>query len=456
VSISGAVQSKNSSREAAASASPSPEVTKRNILASTVNSFFVEAGMTLSEANVVLILLLRALGSSNFLIGMLPSLRFFGWLAPQFFVAGYLQGRPRFLPAIQVMEAIRSSFYLLTALVAFTLGPTHPRLALALFFALYLVTRAAAGASAVARGEIVARMVPPQERAMVVALRSLSGGIAGFLSGLAVRLVLNAQWEHGFASYGLLLGISGISFAVAVLALSRVREPLLNRRTQHFDWRAQLRRAPSIVKADREYALYLGVRAAWTGLEMAAPFYILYAIEGLGAPPSMGGIYISLRMSSQIISNWFWGRQCRRRGNLWVLRSSCALAMLVPLTVVLLAQTQAWFSLTYSPMAAAWLLGIAFLIHGLASSAGGISEISYLYDIAPETDRITYIGLTNTVLGPLYFLPALGGALLDRIGFVPIFGMSATFLFVAFLLSLRLGAHRQADLSCEPLQATDP
>ena len=56
-------------------------------------------------------------------------------------------------------------------------------------------------------------------------------------------------------------------------------------------------------------------------MDLAAPFYVLYATEVLGVPPSMVGIYVSMQTFSRVLSNPFWGTQCRKRGDLWVMKT---------------------------------------------------------------------------------------------------------------------------------------
>ena len=59
-------------------------------------------------------------------------------------------------------------------------GATRPELVLVLFFALYLLTRVAAGSSAVARAELVGGLVPPEERSTAVrAARIMGLNVAG-------------------------------------------------------------------------------------------------------------------------------------------------------------------------------------------------------------------------------------------------------------------------------------
>jgi len=421
-----------------------PQSQGRRVFLAAVNHFFVEAGMTFTEASTVLVLLVKGLGGSNFLAGLLPSLRFFGWLVPQFAVAGRLERKRRLIPSVRALEALRFVPFFLMAGLTYALGYERPELALALFFILYLITRFAAGSSAVARADIVGRLVPPEERSSVVAIRMFAGGMAGFLAGFVVQYILDTDAISFPRNYALLLFLSGLGFLLAVIVLSLIQETPRTPNGSEMGLRDQLCRARGLLRRDRQLSLLIGVRAAVTGLQVASPFYIIYATEQLRAPAAMAGFYISARTVSRVLSNLYWGKRCRRRGSLNVLRSGLVLGFLTPALVILFPLAQGMFWDDVVPGFAAWIFGLIFLTQGLADAALGTGRMSFLYEIAPEDEVPTYFGLSNTILGPFYFLPALAGVLLDRVGFIPIFGVAALMLLAGLVVSTRLEAGRGA------------
>ena len=56
----------------------------------------------------------------------------------------------------------------------------------------------------------------------------------------------------------------------------------------------------------------------------------------------------------------------------------------------------------------------------------------------PEDERPTYIGLANTTLGVVTFLPVLGGWLVANVGYGGTFGIGVTFALLGLGASLRL------------------
>ena len=76
-----------------------------------------------------------------------------------------------------------------------------------------------------------------------------------------------------------------------------------------------------------------------------------------------------------------------------------------------------------------YAFGAVFAIYGIALSGQNLANMTYVLDIAPDQDRAAYVGLVNTFLGVVAFVPVIGGKLVDSFGF--------QFLFlVAFMITL--------------------
>jgi MFS family permease len=62
--------------------------------------------------------------------------------------------------------------------------------------------------------------------------------------------------------------------------------------------------------------------------------------------------------------------------------------------------------------------------------------MALLLDIAPDQERASYVGLVNTALGFVSFLPILAGAIIDRVGFEPVFFATTCLLLLGYLVTL--------------------
>jgi len=62
--------------------------------------------------------------------------------------------------------------------------------------------------------------------------------------------------------------------------------------------------------------------------------------------------------------------------------------------------------------------------------------MALLLGIAPDEERASYIGLVNTVLGIVNFLPILSGAIIDWVGFELVFFAVTGLLLLGYLATL--------------------
>jgi MFS family permease len=76
---------------------------------------------------------------------------------------------------------------------------------------------------------------------------------------------------------------------------------------------------------------------------------------------------------------------------------------------------------------ALYVFGVVFIAYGAALSGQILANLGYILDIAPDELRPTYIGLANTILGFVSFIPIVGGEIVDRYGYEEVF-LTATFL----------------------------
>ena len=67
-------------------------------------------------------------------------------------------------------------------------------------------------------------------------------------------------------------------------------------------------------------------------------------------------------------------------------------------------------------------------------------------EVVPEGERPTYMGLANTTLGLVTFLPVFSGWLIGLLGYRGIFALALAFALLGLVSSLRLG---EADAPAE-------
>src|SRR5947208_17191230 len=89
----------------------SPAEIRRNYRLGVINGVLFALGDSLSSAGLVLALLVRQLGGSLALVGLLPALQIGGFLLPQMLVGGRLQAMPYKLPLYRRAAVARMSAF---------------------------------------------------------------------------------------------------------------------------------------------------------------------------------------------------------------------------------------------------------------------------------------------------------------------------------------------------------
>lgn len=418
-----------------------PSQRQRNFRLGVINGILFTLGEALIDANLVLALFVRDLGGSQAMVGLLPSLKNGGFLLPQLLVAGRIEGMPRKLPLYRRTALGRVAAFVLLTVTVFSAAWLGGPLALTLLAITYTIYSLTGGSSSLAFQDIVAKAIPPRRRGAFFSYRQLFGGLlAFFVAGPIVRAAL----ERGNLPFPINYGLLGIAALIAIslglLAFSLIDEPPLTQPTTQHSLRETLRAAPRLFRHDLDFRRFIAARL-WSRVgAIADPFYIVYAREVLQIPPRYVGIYLAVRVLTAALSNLYWGRVADQQGNRKLLVLTSSIVVLVPLMALLLPAVAAPGS-----TALAWLFGLVFLLIGLSIDGSGIAGSIYLLEIAPESERPTYIGIANTALGIVTFLPVLGGLLLSKLNnnYPLLFSIGIMFSLVSLAATLRLREVRQ-------------
>jgi MFS family permease len=428
-----------------------PSAVRRNYRLGVINGIFFGLGESVGSPSLVLSLLIRQLGGSLTLVGILPALQTAGYLLPQILVSGRLQDQPYKLPIYRLFGVIRVLVWAALAAAIFAAGAVPPALALALIVAGYAVFNFCGGITTLAFQDIVAKVIPPRRRGSFFGTRQLVAGLLTFaLGGVLVRWLLGEGGPLPFpANFGALALLSLVCFAVGIASFSLVHEPPQLRLGQRLRLVEGLRRAPELLRANRNYRWFIASRLLIRTGQIAEPFYIIYATESLGLPTAVAGAFVSAWALAAALSNLFWGRVSDRSGNRRLILITGGLIALAPLLMI--AAPAAVRAAGLGELALTAALGLVFLLVGSAADGSSIAGMTYLLDIVPEEERPSYIGLANTILGAGALLPVIGGWLVLQVGYSTTFALGSG----AALLGL-LAAGRLTEVRRDPEAGGEP
>ncbi|HUS17111.1 MAG TPA: MFS transporter [Chloroflexia bacterium] len=396
--------------------------------------------------SIVLPLFINHLTPSHVLVGLPPAIISAGWLLPQLFIASRVQHLPRMMPWYNGAGVVRLVCMALQGITIVLLGGDQPALLLASFFSLYTIYSLAAGVAGIPWLEAVSKTIAPRRRGTFFGTRNFLGGSAAFLMSVPVSQVLRQGDAPGALlpfplNFALLFGVSALFVAGGAYSWSRVFEPAIPPSAPRSNLWAQIRRGPQIVRTDRDYRAFFVARLLLAGTTIAGPFYVVYAREVLHAPAELVGFYLAALTVSGVLSNLVWSPLADRTSTPTMMRLNAAAVGSVPILALALVVSLARAGPAWAQQAPL-IFSTVFILSGFASGAGPILNNNLLLTIAPAAERPLYIGFLNTVLGIATLVPILGGTLVDRFGYTPVFVFSALLAACAFLVGGKLTVQR--------------
>jgi MFS family permease len=184
---------------------------------------------------------------------------------------------------------------------------------------------------------------------------------------------------------------------------------------------AYFRSLPQVLRADRNFRMYLVSQIIYALSGMAIGFLAVYTVQTWKLPDAQAsGFTIALQVGLAV-SNLFFGFFSDRKGHKLSLEICMALSAL-SLVLAIIAPSPLWFF-------------FVFFLRGAVNAGGMISGISIVLEFTGAENRPTYIGLANTIPGVVGALaPLIGGWLAGAISYRAMFILSALIGVISWVL----------------------
>jgi MFS family permease len=209
----------------------------------------------------------------------------------------------------------------------------------------------------------------------------------------------------------------------------------------------------ALARRHPDFRNFMVVRVLLMVAEIASPFYIIYARATLGLPEAMAGTYLTVATVANVLSTYGWGSLSDRTGNRAVLRLVCLISWLPPLLALAMGPLSLVWGATWPSLVA---FGLIFALLGASRTGVFIGGLNYLLDLAPADDRSIYIGLTNTVVGVASFAAALGGVIVEVLGYSPLFVLTFALYVAATAFIARTAEPRDNGLTQSQAKLPEP
>lgn len=393
---------------------------RRNFIVNSLDMAFFSMGSTFYSLSTIFPVLIKNLGGSNIHIGLLPAITNLGWTIPSIIGAKMIAKLPRKLDFIIKWTIGERLPYLIIGLLLILLANSNPSLTLYISLFLVFIAALTGGILYPAWLDYIAKIMPPNKRGTLFSVGFGIGGVLGIFASFIARRFLEIynfpyNFFYCFISASIALGLSYLSIALA-------KEPELVVDSDDLSLAQYVKSLPDILKADRNFTLYILGRILSALGSMGIGFYTIYSLRAFNLGDDYAGIFSAFLLGSQTVSTFLVGPLGDIKGHKLVL-SIGILSLLLGYLGLILGITP-------------WTAYLAFIFLGINYSTFMTSGMALLTEFAPIELRPVYVGLSNTLIGPFSFIaPIIGGILANKLGYKSMFSIAFVLAFIGFLIT---------------------
>lgn len=401
-----------------------------NFTMGLIHGIFFTGGRAFINPDTILPVYLDHFTNSKVIIGLAGMIMGgFGGIGnalPQLFVANRVENKIRKMGVLRAAITIRALCWGLLAIATYLFASSAPQLTIAFFFSFLIIFTLMGGIATVPFYDIWGKALPYNVRGRFFGYRQLGGGLLAISSGLIAKYILANDAIKFPDNFVLLFLLAFIYLSISFGGLGSVKEPVERVHPIRLPFTNFLKKSISLLKKDRNYQTFLLVQIFSGAGALASPFYIIYGKNTLHIELEMIGIFISVQMLGQVLSNLLWGQLSDRKGNRSVLKYSTLLGCLIPC-----------IALISSHNANIYFIIIFFLL-GVYVSGRRIGVTNFLLDIAPAKERPAYISLNGTLTLPVMIFPFMGGLIAEQISYTALFLTTFIAVFLGIVSSFKL------------------
>jgi hypothetical protein len=376
-----------------------------------------------------------------FWVGLIIPIQYGFALVAQPLIGAWLAGRRRRVWYYAAQALLRGVLWALLALAAWRLGADRPAL-LAIFFGVVVLDAVAAGVGNIALNDALARVIPEPLRGRARSWRGIFGGLTAGAAGILIAIFFSER--SGMAAYALLFAASGVLYTLGGLTIGLIDDPQEGASGARQPTTRDIRTRIGRLWRDDTFRRFVLTQALLVPLVQGLPFFALLGRRVFNLELDALGPLLIISAVTPIVANAAWGWLADRCGNRWALAAAAALGLLAPILggILLMAPVDRTAALVL-------LGGIVFAI-GSASTGVDLTTKNIVLDLAPSAaERPLTIGVNDTLVGIPTALLVGAGAIIDLVGFVPIYvGIGAlTLLGVILAGRLPTAAHQAEAVS---------
>ncbi len=391
---------------------------KHNIIANMGDGSIFGFAVGFASYTTVIPLFVATMTNSATLIGLIPAIHNMGWQLPQLLMAARIKKMEHIKPYVvkmTIQERLPIFFLAFVGLLLPVIGKTA---ALILTFLLLIWQGIGSGLTANPWQIMISKVIPGEIRGTFYGFQAAGSNLLASIGAVLAGVILS-KLEAPF-DFSSCFFIASALYIVSWFFLNATREPVRPVRRDEESavpvWKDVLR----ILKADAHFRSFIISRIVSQFGMMAFAFYTVYAVKHLLMDTISIGVMTSILMITQVIANPLLGRIADKWSRKWILVLGGIAAVLSAIFALLIKNTV--------------LFSLVFILNGIANTCFWTIGLAISLEFGDETNRPTYVGMSNTLIAPATILaPALGGLLADSFGYATTFIVSAALGIVSVL-----------------------
>jgi MFS family permease len=395
-----------------------PNTEQRNLALNIFDGSLYQTSAAFISVPTVLPAIVARFGGSNVEVGAISVIAYVGVFFPQLFAARYVETLPWKKPWAITMGTAQRFVILAIGVLILAFGGSSPRLALWGFLVLYALNQILAGVCTPGWFDLFAKLTAPKKRGRLVGIRNAIGGMGAFLAGfILIALLAWMPFPYGYAASFFLaffLQMGSIRLQ-AKLVEAEPSKTVPQRSIMEF-----VRHIPEVLRHNHEFSRFLVGSGLLTLSTIPTGFFTVYVLRDFQAGESVVGQFTLAMVVSQAVGSLVVGYISDRLGNRFALLSS-AYAMFFATAVALVAPSPGWFMIVY-------------MFVGVYLGTEMMARFNMSIEYGTPEQRSTYVGITNTLLAPLYLASIAGGAVSDAFGYRAVFILGIVFSVAAILV----------------------
>jgi MFS family permease len=408
------------------------DVLEANFAAIVLNGLFFPTAGKILGAGLLLTWFLNELTTSAIAIASLIPIQYGAALLAQPWIGQWMSSRPKRAVYYRNQALLRSMAWISLS-VAVVAARQNPQLLLLIFFAIVVIDAVAAGVGNIAFSDTLARVIPSRLRGRARGGRGMAGAIVAGATGICINQFVAP--ESGLGVFALLFAVAGCCYALGGFTFSAISEPSM---PEAIDGkRESLRSRVHEMLAASGYRRFLIVQTLLIPATLGLTFFGLFGRREFNLDLKALGLLVVSDAAAPFIGNGCWGKWADRAGNRRVLSASAAVSLLAPaIALIAYYSGQQWsHALVLSAFVA-----IVFSL-GVATAGVDLASKNFILELAPDAARRPiYIAVNDAAVAFPTMLLIIGGAVIDRAGFTPVFMGVATCSAVAACVATTLPA----------------